>query len=67
MVANDDIIKFCQRAIKFEETERDRRENQRYAASRELKAEAAINAYQSVIRYVQGERYNVNGDRYKEE
>ena len=49
-ISNDDIIKFCQRAIKLEETERDRRNHQPYAAARELKSEAAINAYQSVIR-----------------
>ena len=56
MVANDDIISFCERAIKFEETERDRRNKQPFGASRELKSEAAIAAYQSVIRYVKGER-----------
>jgi hypothetical protein len=55
-IESEDVINFCRKSILGEEAERDRRNTQPYAASRELKSEAATGAYLSVIRFLEGER-----------
>jgi hypothetical protein len=50
----EDVLKYCKSQILREEVERDKRDKRPFAASREQDARAAIDAYESVIRFLTG-------------